>query len=338
MPLPAGTLEKLASPHPEGTRHQAKLELAMELLGNGIPESAVEITLLEKFPQAAPKEILDVIRWALSHSPGPSAMPGQGFTPNLRNGFFHRDPAFRKFVPPQAKPKPNAAARALQGWLNGRLVTEEDLYAASPVKPDQTDFKHNAQLLMESLYSECDCLNIVCAHTINPHGKANPQGSGKCLSCINWCRWFHEKGVPQTRAGAWLRPNPVRQEGSGTNGAFMDADVVAPRFLLLESDCLPLDLQLSAIASFRLPVAAVLTSGGSSYHAWLHINAHDLDEYAESATRILGAASKFGFDAANKNPSRLSRLPGAVREVKAQGDGKQRLIYLNPDPKWRPIL
>ena len=118
----------------------------------------------------------------------------------------------------------------------------------------------------------------------------------------------------------------------------MDADVVAPRFLLLESDCLPLPMQLSAIACFRLPVAAILTSGGLSYHAWVHLNCHDLEEYAESATRILNAAARFGFDAANKNPSRLSRLPGAVREVKAIGDGKQRLVYLNPSPKWRPIL
>ena len=85
-------------------------------------------------------------------------------------------------------------------------------------------------------------------------------------------------------------------------------------------------------------MAAILTSGGLSYHAWVHLNCHDLEEYAESATRILNAASKFGFDAANKNPSRLSRLPGAIREVKAIGDGKQRLIYLDPLPKWRPIL
>ena len=210
--------------------------------------------------------------------------------------------------------------------------------AASVIKPDTGDFKRNAQLLMESLYLGCDCLNIVCAHTINNHGKANPFGPGKSLPCLKWCQWFHEKGVPQQKAGAWLRPNPVKEVGSGAGGAVMDADVVAPRFLLLESDCLPLPLQLSAIASFRLPVAAILTSGGLSYHAWLDLNCHDLEEYAQSATRILSAASKFGFDAANKNPSRLSRLPGAIREVKAVGDGKQRLIYLNPSAKWRPIL
>jgi hypothetical protein len=68
--LPPGTVSKLQASHPEGTRHQAKLELAMELLGNGLTASAVEVTLLEKFPQAAPKEILHVIEWATAHNPG----------------------------------------------------------------------------------------------------------------------------------------------------------------------------------------------------------------------------------------------------------------------------
>ena len=337
MPLPAGTLQKLQSPHPEGTRHQAKLQLAMELLGNGISESTVEVTLLEKFPAAAPKEILDIIRWALAHNPEPSALPGQGFSPHLRNGFFHREPAF-KSVPPPAKPKPSAAMRACERWLNGRLCSENDLHDASPLKPDSNDFTRHAQLLFESLYAEADCLNIVCKHTINPHGKANPHGPGKSLPSLEWCRWFRDKGVPAMNAGAWLRPNPVTETGSGAGGAVMDADVIAPRFLLLESDCLPLDLQLAAIASFRLPVAAILTSGGASYHAWVHLNCHDQEEYAQAAGRILSAASAFGFDAANKNPSRLSRLPGVVRKVKPQGDGRQRLVYLNPDARWKAIL
>jgi len=335
--LPPGTVSKLQASHPEGTRHQAKIELAMEMLGNGIPPSAVEVTLTEKFPAAAPKEIQNVLRWATEHNPGPSV--AKGIAPSLRNGFFHRETVFRGTIPPPAaKPKPHAAVKACETWLNGRLVTEEDLYAASPIKPDRDDFTRDAPLLMESLYAATDCLNIVCAYSLNNHGKANPSGPGKCLPTLEWCRWFHDRKVPQTKAGAWLRPNPVTGTGSGFDGAVMDADVVAFRFLLLESDCLPLDLQLSAIPSFRLPVAAVLTSGGCSYHAWVHVNAHDVEEYTEAATRILTAASKFGFDAANKNPSRLSRLPGAVREVKAQGDGKQRLLYLNPNPKWRPIL
>jgi hypothetical protein len=188
---------------------------------------------------------------------------------------------------------------------------------------------------MECLYSASDCLNIVCDHIINLRGKANPQGCGKSLPACEWCKWFAEKGVPRMKAGAWMRPNPVKETGSGANGAVTDADVVAPRFLLLESDCLPL-----ACSSRRSPVSVCRgsTSGSLSYHAWIFLNCHDQEEYTASAARILGAVARFGFDAANRNPSRLSRLPGALREVRTQGDGKQRLVYLNPEPKWRAIL
>ena len=110
MALPPGTVSKLTASHPEGTRHQAKLELAMEMLGNGIPESAVEVTLSEKFPSAAPREILDVIRWAAGHNPGPSAEPGaKGFNPSLRNGFFHRDPSILRVRNPSPSPMPPCA-------------------------------------------------------------------------------------------------------------------------------------------------------------------------------------------------------------------------------------
>jgi hypothetical protein len=37
-----------------------------------------------------------------------------------------------------------------------------------------------------------------------------------------------------------------------------------------------------------------------------------------------------GIDPRNKNPSRLSRLPGARREIGAVDCGKQRVLYLNP--------
>ncbi len=53
-------------------------------------------------------------------------------------------------------------------------------------------------------------------------------------------------------------------------------------------------------------------------------------EYSETAKRVLGALQPFGIDQANKNPSRLSRLPGALRLLGASGEGYQRLLWLNP--------
>jgi len=34
----------------------------------------------------------------------------------------------------------------------------------------------------------------------------------------------------------------------------------------------------------------------------------------------------------------LSRLPGVQRHIGATGDGRQRLLYLNPTPEQKAIL
>ena len=82
----------------------------MEMLGNGLPQSAVEVTLEREIPARGPREILDVIRWAVAHNPGPSAEPGaKGFTPSLRNGFFHRDPFRQPPRHPSRSPVPPCA-------------------------------------------------------------------------------------------------------------------------------------------------------------------------------------------------------------------------------------
>jgi hypothetical protein len=297
----------------------------MEMLGNGVPEPTVEATLSAKFPAAALKEITDVIRWAVAHNPDPSYMEERA------------QPTFKP-KPAALKPKKTQAARAVTEWMNGReRCREEDLFDASIVRLTQ-DFQGHGTQLFESLYSDAECVNLVCAYEINQHGKAHPIGCGKILPVCDWCRWFHKRGIPQTRAGAWARPNPVKETGSGFEGAIMDEDVTAPRFLLLESDCLPFSLQLCALANFRLPIAAILTSGGASVHAWVRLDSADLEDYNESASRIFAAVSRFGFDGANKNPSRLSRLPGAERSIRPpEADGRQRLLYLNPEPRWRSI-
>jgi hypothetical protein len=41
---------------------------------------------------------------------------------------------------------------------------------------------------------------------------------------------------------------------------------------------------------------------------------------------MLALLRPLGFDPSTGNPSRMSRLPGAMR-----GEGRQRLLYLNPD-------
>jgi RecA-family ATPase len=101
---------------------------------------------------------------------------------------------------------------------------------------------------------------------------------------------------------------------------------------------LPVELQLALFARLPLPVAAVIGSGGRSVHAWVRVDARDADDYRATVAEMLGILARFGVDGKNKNPSRLSRLPGARREIGATGSGIQRLLYLNPNPDGKCML
>ena len=59
--IPQKTVEMLQAEHPEGTRHFAKIAIALPLLGNGIPSAGVCETLRAKFPQASSHEIEEVV-------------------------------------------------------------------------------------------------------------------------------------------------------------------------------------------------------------------------------------------------------------------------------------
>ena len=76
------------------------------------------------------------------------------------------------------------------------------------------------------------------------------------------------------------------------------------------------------LAKLPLPIAAILGSGGRSLHAWVRIDAANADEFRGDVSRMLALLAKFGVDAKNKNPSRMSRLPGVVC-----GNGHEPGIY-----------
>jgi hypothetical protein len=126
--------------------------------------------------------------------------------------------------------------------------------------------------------------------------------------------------------------NPV--DGCG----IADANVTAFRFALVECDAMPLELQMALLARIPLPISAIISSGGRSLHAWVRVDADTLEDYRRTVSRMLALLARFGVDGQNKNPGRMSRLPGVVRKIGAEGDGRQRLLYLNPNPVQEAIL
>jgi hypothetical protein len=235
----------------------------------------------------------------------------------------------------RAPAKPVEPVKAAENFLKSFRCGEADLFDASMIKPPENP-KFDGLLLIEALYAPGEMVNFVTeyleATEKNGEVKARPIGKGLTLERNVLVDRFRVSGSDSGKAGAWLRMNPL--DGKG----IADSNVTSFRFALLESDKLPLELQLSLFAKLPIPIVAILGSGSRSVHAWVKVNAPDVDEYRSTVARMLQLLAKFGVDGKNKNPSRLSRLPGARREIGAAEDGMQRLLYLNPNPKGGAIF
>lgn len=115
-------------------------------------------------------------------------------------------------------------------------------------------------------------------------------------------------------AGAWIRFNPL--DGKGVK----NENVTDYRYALVESDSMALEEQNALIRELELPVAMLVYSGGKSIHAIIKIDAPDYSEYRKRVDYLYNICHKNGLeiDKQNRNPSRLSRLPGVMRNGRKQ--------------------
>ena len=122
------------------------------------------------------------------------------------------------------------------------------------------------------------------------------------------------------QAGAWVRFNPM--DGKGVK----NENVAQFRYALVESDNMDLEKQNAIIRELELPIATLVYSGSKSIHAVVRIEATNKEEYKKRVEYLYKICKKNGLnvDEQNKNPSRLSRLPGFMR-----GDKKQFIIDTN---------
>lgn len=121
-------------------------------------------------------------------------------------------------------------------------------------------------------------------------------------------------GTFNKEMGAWIRFNPI--DGKGVK----NDNVTAFRYMLLESDNMSLGKQKAILEQLELPIAAMVFSGGKSIHAIVKVDAYSYEEYRKRVDFIYSIAQKNGFkpDKKNRNPSRLSRMPGVMRDGKPQ--------------------
>jgi len=311
-------------------------KVVLPLLGAGLTPEAVFVQLRAMYDgSVSDREIRSLIEWALAKNPRPCGY-------NLSRALYNAGgpQAVRLATVPERVTAEQAIANARE-WLNDFRCEEVDLWERSKWRPLE-DWHLDGSMLFAALYDKDEFVNVVTDFTIEKQKdgkeKANPVGAGRTMLRDDWLRSLRGHGVPQSKAGAWIRPNPVKRHGTGKNGAFCDCDVTSYRFCLLESDDLPLDLQLSLWARLPLPVAAIIDTGGRSAHAWVRLDSEGAEEYATKVNRIYTLLARFGICQNNKNPSRLSRLPGTQRGIGKRGDGAQKLLYLDPDPREAPIF
>lgn len=114
--------------------------------------------------------------------------------------------------------------------------------------------------------------------------------------------------------GAWIRFNPL--DGRGCK----NENVTEYRYALVESDSTDLAKQNAIIREMELPVACLVHSGKKSIHAIVRVDAANYDEYRKRVNYLYEVCKKNGLeiDTQNRNPSRLSRMPGVMRNGRKQ--------------------
>jgi hypothetical protein len=107
---------------------------------------------------------------------------------------------------------------------------------------------------------------------------------------------------------------------------------------VVEFDQLDRGLQIAFWSAARLPIVALIDSGGKSVHAWIAVQELGVEVAtaeqwdAQIRRRLYGLLTPMGADPACANPSRLSRLPGHYRAEKKTW---QRVLWLSAT--GRPI-
>lgn len=186
---------------------------------------------------------------------------------------------------------------------------------------------------LEACFKPDDYINVVTSSTFDEEDeKYEPCGLGvltiRVEEHIRNLRRTAEKSdffdevfsSYQHEAGAWIRVNPVTGRLREGQKGVADRDVVSFENALIECDVLSLEDQLQKIKELNLPYKALVYSGGKSIHAVVRVDAKNAADYKDRVDWLHEYCKSNGFpiDEQNKNPSRLTRIPGVERRNKKQ--------------------
>lgn len=209
----------------------------------------------------------------------------------------------------------------------GRLVDPRWVEAHELALPEEWHPADQLKRYLQALFEPDEYVAYVTESFMAADRRRPAKGSwtrtaGQLITELDACGGDIGKvvGDCDPEVGAWICFNPV--DGTGRK----DANITAYRYALVECDNMELGKQQAIIKQLELPCAALVYSGGKSVHAIVKVDAPDYAEYRKRVDYLYAACQKNGLtiDQQNRNPSRLSRMPGIPR-----GDKRQVLLETN---------
>lgn len=178
------------------------------------------------------------------------------------------------------------------------------------------DQKKDIREYLTTLFESDDIVCYVNTAYKDEDGKFKPKGGaysrtcGEILEKLDKYDNLEETfGTIEPEAGMWVCFNPLDGHGRRND------NVKDYRYALVESDDQDIDTQYAKIQDLQLPVKVLVHSGGKSLHAIVAINAANATQYSDRVNKLYEICKKNGLhvDTQDKNPSRLSRMPGFRR-------------------------
>jgi hypothetical protein len=295
-------------PQPKQGRHQALLAAANLAIMAGISQEQVHNDLRKVAPDLPDREIHSAILKAASD--------------HHQTGGTYR-------LPPKPAPLIKDGKAALKRIIGqGTIAEDVDLWEASPIRLYDTPEKDSA-LLLETLFPAAAFIFI--------GGKYEDGVMGQTIrTAAEWIVFFQAGG----QSGPFIIINPFtgqtapKKDGTGELSYRCDGSIAAYRHCLVEFDNLSREDQIRFWSAAKLPIRALIDTGGKSIHAWLDVSklsnvttadGWDRDIKGKLYAKVL---KPFGVDSQCCNPSRLSRLPGYLR----QETGKfQKILWLSKE-------
>lgn len=249
---------------------------------------------------------------------------------------YHAGECERKWRSFNGSPSPVTGATVVQiakdqGWnpAEGGIMGWFDIISDDGDAPEPWNASADLITYLETLFEPADYVGYVTNEAFQaddgrwvPYKGIYRKTAESIISALK--QHPHDIGAVlgdwKPEAGAWIRFNPLNGKG------VKNENVTRFHYALVECDTLSVQEQEAAYRKLELPIACMVHSGGKSIHAIVRVDAEDYDEYRSRVDFLYGFLEQNGIpvDKQNRNPSRLSRMPGATRK-----GVPQKLIAVN---------